>query len=109
MRSPLNLFLEDAKRFAEILNVAASDMGESVIDDAGNTAFILRLSSGLRIHSMSSDPDAQAGKRGTRVLDEFALHLDLADYTKPATRKSLGRAVGDFLQRIAAPPITLIS
>jgi len=25
---------------------------------------------------MSSNPDAQAGKRGTRILDEFALHPD---------------------------------
>jgi phage FluMu gp28-like protein len=70
------LFLEDAKKFAAVLNVAASDMGESVIDDLGNTAFVLRLSSGLRIHSMSSNVDAQAGKRGDRVLDEFALHGD---------------------------------
>ncbi len=31
---------------------------------------------GKRINSMSSNPDAQAGKRGGRVLDEFALHPD---------------------------------
>jgi phage FluMu gp28-like protein len=36
----------------------------------------LRLANGLRIHSMSSNPDAQAGKKGDRVLDEFALHQD---------------------------------
>jgi phage FluMu gp28-like protein len=70
------LFLQDAKRFADILHVAASDMGENVIDDQGNTAFTLRFANGLRIHSMSSNPDAQSGKRGDRILDEFALHND---------------------------------
>jgi phage FluMu gp28-like protein len=70
------LFIEDAKRFTDILNVAASDMGETVVDDAGHTSYSLRFSNGLRIHSMSSNPDAQAGKRGDRVLDEFALHND---------------------------------
>ena len=70
------LFLQDAKRFADILNVAASDLGQNVIDDDGHTAYSLRFANGLRIHSMSSNVDAQAGKRGDRVLDEFALHPD---------------------------------
>jgi phage FluMu gp28-like protein len=70
------LFLQDAKRFADILNVAASDMGESVIDDEGHTSFVLRFSNGLKIRSMSSNPDSQSGKAGDRVLDEFSLHVD---------------------------------
>jgi phage FluMu gp28-like protein len=70
------LFLKDAKRFADILNVAAADLGENVIDDEGHTAFSLRFANGLRIHSMSSNPDAQSGKSGDRILDEFALHGD---------------------------------
>jgi phage FluMu gp28-like protein len=70
------LFIEDAKRFADILNVAAEDLGETVADDQGHTSFSLRFANGLRIHSMSSNPDAQAGKRGDRILDEFALHVD---------------------------------
>jgi phage FluMu gp28-like protein len=70
------LFLQDAKRFADILNVAAADLGQTVVDDQGHTSFVLRFSNGLRIHSMSSNPDAQAGKAGTRILDEFALHGD---------------------------------
>jgi phage FluMu gp28-like protein len=70
------LFLEDAKRFADVLNVAASDLGQNVVDEQGHTAFTLRFANGLRIHSMSSNPDSQAGKRGDRVLDEFALHVD---------------------------------
>lgn len=70
------LFLEDSKAFAGILHAGATDLGERVIDEQGNSAFVLSLANGLRIHSMSSNPDAQAGKRGDRVLDEFALHPD---------------------------------
>ena len=54
------LFIEDAKRFADIFGVAASDQGQNVIDDQGHTAFSLRFANGLRIHSTSSNPDAQS-------------------------------------------------
>lgn len=73
------LFLEDCKKFARILNEVCKDLGEQIITgDNGKvgTAFTLEFASGRRIHSMSSNPDAQAGKRGSRVLDEFALHPD---------------------------------
>jgi phage FluMu gp28-like protein len=46
-----------------------------VIDDKCS-AYVLSFANGLRAHSMSSNPDAQAGKRGGRTLDEFALHPD---------------------------------
>ena len=70
------LFLEDCKKFAALLKLAAEDLGEKVVDDKGHSAYVLAMAPGVRIHSMSSNPDAQAGKRGNRVLDEFALHLD---------------------------------
>lgn len=70
------LFLEDCKAFASLLDTGARDLGETVIDDKGHSAFVLAFANGLRAHSMSSNPDAQAGKRGDRVLDEFALHPD---------------------------------
>lgn len=70
------LFLEDCKSFAALLQVAAQDFGERVIDERGHTAYVLALANSLRLHSMSSNPDAQAGKRGDRALDEFALHPD---------------------------------
>ncbi|MDD2721657.1 MAG: terminase family protein [Gallionella sp.] len=71
------LFIEDCKMWAKVLNMAARDLGEIVIDDKSKiTAYVLEFASGRRIHSMSSNPDAQAGKRGGRVLDEFALHPD---------------------------------
>lgn len=69
------LFLEDCKAFADILNIAGKDLGQMLIGDGSKqTAFVLEIVK--RIHSMSSNPDAQAGKRGDRTLDEFALHKD---------------------------------
>lgn len=71
------LFLEDCKLWTKISNLAAKDMGQVLIDeDKKITAYVLEFANGKRIHSMSSNPDAQAGKRGGRVLDEFALHPD---------------------------------
>jgi len=71
------LFIEDCKMWAGIMNLAAKDLGEVVLDAKDRiSAYVLELASGRRIHSMSSNPDAQAGKRGSRVLDEFALHPD---------------------------------
>ncbi len=70
------LFLEDCKHFADAYHIAATDLGASVIDDHGHSAYVVALANGLRIHSMSSSPNAHAGKRGDRILDEFALHTD---------------------------------
>lgn len=70
------LFLEDCKAFASLVDPAAKDLGDQVVGADGHSAYVLALANGLRLHSMSSNPDAQAGKRGDRVLDEFALHPD---------------------------------
>jgi len=70
------LFLNDCKKFAKLLRIGADDLGLKAVDEQGNTALSLRFANGLCAHSMSSNPDAQAGKRGDRVLDEFALHPD---------------------------------
>ena len=70
------LFLEDCKLFAGILDMIAGEIGEKVVDDKGATAQVLTFANGRAIYSMSSNPDAQAGKRGGRILDEFALHKD---------------------------------
>jgi phage FluMu gp28-like protein len=71
------LFIEDCKLWSGVMHMAARDLGEVVIDaDKKLSAYVLQFASGKRIHSMSSNPDAQAGKRGSRILDEFALHAD---------------------------------
>lgn len=68
------LFLDDCKSFASILHLAAKDLGTRVIED--EKTYVLEFANGCHINSMSSSPDAQAGKRGDRLLDEFALHKD---------------------------------
>jgi phage FluMu gp28-like protein len=70
------LFLRDCKAFAALLNVGAQDLGEKMLEESKHSAFVLRFANNCNINSMSSNPDAQAGKRGGRILDEFALHPD---------------------------------
>ena len=71
------LFIEDCKMWAKVLSIAADDLGEVVLDPKEKiSAYVLKFANGRRINSMSSNPDAQAGKRGGRVLDEFALNPD---------------------------------
>ena len=66
------LFLGDCVKFANILNLAAAEFSAPVCGDC--SANSVGFSNGTRIWSLSSNVDAQAGKRGTRVLDEFAVH-----------------------------------
>lgn len=69
------LFIADCKKFADILGIAASEMYAQKLAN-GVSGASLEFADGTRIWSLSSNPDAQAGKRGARVLDEFALHPD---------------------------------
>ncbi len=92
------LFLEDCKLWSGILDLAAQDLGEVALDPEGkHSAYVLRFANAKRIHSMSSNPDAQAGKRGSRVLDEFALHPDRESSGRSPIRASLGRQHGGHL------------
>jgi phage FluMu gp28-like protein len=71
------LFLQDCRQWAQLLQLGAVDLGEKVYEDQKGKAFKsfeMSFANGCALHSMSSNPDAQAGKRGGRVLDEFALH-----------------------------------
>jgi len=71
------LFLSDCQKFARILDSAARAAGGSVLPEKFRPgAHSLPFANGTQLHSLSSNPDAQAGKRGSRVLDEFALHPD---------------------------------
>ena len=71
------LFIDDCRKFADILGIAISEVSNSRVDSSADARSI-GFADGTRIWSLSSNPDAQAGKRGTRVLDEFALHPDPA-------------------------------
>lgn len=69
------LFIDDCRKFAEIVNTASLGLaGRAAVEDFDTRT--LSFANGTRIWSLSSNPDAQAGKRGARILDEFALHPD---------------------------------
>ncbi len=71
------LFVEDCLHFARTLNLAATELRQPILDDSARTAAAcIEFTNTRRIHSLSSNADAQAGKRGPRLLDEFALHPD---------------------------------
>ena len=67
------LFLNDCKAFASVLNQAYQ---EKLIRRQSEQRTILRLNNGSTLTLISSNINAQAGKRGSRILDEFALHED---------------------------------
>ena len=69
------LFAADCARWACFLHVPCGQMCERLIDRKEKiTAHVLPFDNGRSIYSLTSSPDAQAGKRGHRVFDEFALN-----------------------------------
>jgi phage FluMu gp28-like protein len=69
------LFINDCRNFASIFQSFAKPCGMEIFDQK-SCSFSIAFANGSSVHSLSSSPDAQAGKRGTRILDEFALHQD---------------------------------
>ncbi|MDR2667826.1 MAG: terminase family protein [Puniceicoccales bacterium] len=71
------LFIADCQSFAGLLEAACGTENATLLDGGQReTSMAVKFSNGSAIYSMSSNPNAQAGKRGGRVLDEFALHSD---------------------------------
>jgi phage FluMu gp28-like protein len=71
------LYGEDCKMWARVLEIVATDFGESLLDtESGRkiSALRLQLANQRSVWNLSSNVDAQAGKRGTRKMDEFALN-----------------------------------
>lgn len=71
------LYTEDCAMWARALNIVARDLGESILETEGGkkaSAQRLQLANDRDIWSLSSNVDAQAGKRGTRKNDELALN-----------------------------------
>ena len=72
-------YVRDCMGFAKLLHIAALEVGERMlIDDKGNThtAQVIPFPNGSALHSLSSNPDAFAGRGGRVKLDEFALRKD---------------------------------
>ncbi len=65
------LFLEDCKRFAHILNLPVK---QKLLSKKPENRSTLTLNNKSQLTILSSNINAQAGKRGSRILDEFALH-----------------------------------
>lgn len=86
------LYGQDVAAWAKRINVIAGELGESVLEISGGkkiSALRLPLANGRNIWSLSSNVDAQAGKRGTRKMDEFALNPEnrqLYAIGKPGTQ-----------------------
>jgi phage FluMu gp28-like protein len=71
------LFIQDCSQFANTINLAATEISEPILRKQAKTpTTVLEFCNKKRVYSLSSNPNAQAGKRGSRVLDEFALHPD---------------------------------
>ena len=83
------LYIEDCRKWAKLMHLAAEDLGQFLLNsENGSSAYVLEFASGQRIYSLSSNPNALAGKRGHVKLDEFALHKDqrlLYRVAKPVT------------------------
>ena len=64
-------------QWAKLLNIAAKDLGEVVLnDDKDIKALVIEFANGKRIHGLSSNPRAFRSKGGKVILDEFAFHDD---------------------------------
>ncbi|MDR3316812.1 MAG: terminase family protein [Puniceicoccales bacterium] len=71
------LFIGDCRLFASLFAAAGNSPKNAwPVDGQRSSTLSLAFANGSGVHSLSSSPDAQAGKRGNRVLDEFALHGD---------------------------------
>jgi phage FluMu gp28-like protein len=63
------------KQWAQVLNVAAKDLGEIVLDkDDDVKAFCIEFSSGFRINALSSNPKGFRSKGGKVIIDEYGFH-----------------------------------
>ncbi len=83
------LYGMDCQYWAGILQLAAGDLGQAVLNEEKKiSALRMPFANGRNAWSLSSNVDAQAGKRGTRKLDEFALNPEnrqLFSIAKPGT------------------------
>jgi phage FluMu gp28-like protein len=72
-------YVRDCMAFAKILHAAAQDVGERILTDfegRSHSVQVIDFANGQPLHSLSSNPDAFAGRGGYVKLDEFALRKD---------------------------------
>lgn len=82
-------FIDYVSYWARILDIAAKDMGEVVIDSENDVrVHRVTFSSGAEINAISSNPSKFRSKGGRIILDEFAHHKNqekLLAAAKPST------------------------
>jgi phage FluMu gp28-like protein len=70
-------YIRYVAQWARILNIAATDLGETVISKNDDIkALTVEFATGRRVNALSSNPKAFRSKGGKLVLDEFAFHGD---------------------------------
>lgn len=77
-------YIEYCEHWARVLDSAASEIGEEVLDGDGATALRISFANGTAIYALSSNPKRFRSKGGKIVLDEFAHHPDQAALWKAA-------------------------
>lgn len=78
-------YIRYCAQWAQLLQVAAQDLGEVVLDrDDDVKALVIEFATGKRVHALSSNPKAFRSKGGKLVLDEFAFHGDPESLWKAA-------------------------
>lgn len=78
-------YIRYVAQWARIFNVAATDLGETVISRNDDIkALTVEFATGKRINALSSNPKAFRSKGGKLVLDEFAFHADQEEMWKAA-------------------------
>lgn len=78
-------YIRYCEQWAHVLDVAARDLGEIVIDKKDDIkARTIEFATGKRVHGLSSNPKAFRSKGGKLVLDEFAFHNDPESLWKAA-------------------------
>jgi len=70
-------YIRYVEQWAKLLNKAARNLGEIVLEGEGEKAvkaFVVEFANGKRIHALSSNPKGFRSKGGKVVIDEFAFH-----------------------------------
>lgn len=80
-------FIIKAKQWADLYRLGAKLMGEELIGD--DTVFSIEFPNGSRVSALSSNPDAIAGRPGTIVLDEYAIHKNQDGLLKVASANGM--------------------
>jgi phage FluMu gp28-like protein len=79
-------FIDAAAMWAKAYDLAASEVGEEVLDDADKDilVYVINFPSGFKVKALSSNPSNLRGMQGNVIIDEAAFQSDLAAVLKAA-------------------------